>query len=863
MRFVADYTMELGELAPRAGLRGRSLAEMAQLGIPVPPGFVLSDVVCRRFLETGDIPEEAWSQVTSALARSSGALSSQGVDRPLLYSVRSSPPAAMPGVLNSALYLGITEQSIADLEDWGGAVFAAAARLGFLKTLGRLRGLSPARYRGVVADVVGPTDPSDWSAEQTEAVCGAYESVIADESQREIPHGLHLQIREGIEAVFASWDGAEARRFRRSRNISDEDGMALVVHPMIFGEVGDDSGAGSAFSRNPADGTPGPAGAYSAGVSRPQPQRSYPGLDDLAAADAAGVEMIEAAVTQLERERRDLVRIDFVREHGSIWIIEARSADRSAEAAVRVAVDLVDEGVLTIREALNSVEPERVAGMLHPRLVDDPPGECLTRGTATSPGAASGPLTLSAAAAVAAAEAGTPPILVLREVLPRDLDGVVTAAGLITSHGGGTSHAAVAARGAGTPSVTGVADLTVNRDSIRIGNREFTAGDRLTIDGATGRVFAGELQIAGPPGVEYLDRLLDWADEVRDLGVWANADTARAAAAARDAGADGIGLARTEYMFQGERLAVVRRILLSEDRRDRADALEELESLQIADFEDLLQAMDGIPVVVRLLDPPVHEFLPERVDVELEMTQRRVAGESVTDLERLDAAIDHWSEVNPMLGLRGVRLAVVIPEIYRVQVLSALEAVRRRLDDGGDPRLELMIPLVGSVEELHLVRDMIEEEVHSAGRLLEIAIGTMIELPRAALMAGELALESDFFSFGTNDLTQTTMGLSRDDAEEAFLRTYVEQGLMAVNPFQQIDPIGVGSLIRQAIAAGREANPGLEIGVCGEHGGDPVSIRYFHDWGVDYVSCSPPRLPIARLAAAQAALGDKGSGSSA
>jgi pyruvate,orthophosphate dikinase len=460
----------------------------------------------------------------------------------------------------------------------------------------------------------------------------------------------------------------------------------------------------------------------------------------------------------------------------------------------------------------------------------------------------------SVPAAIAAAEGGEPAILVLREVLPRDLDGVVSAAGLITSHGGGTSHAAVAARAAGSPAVTGIADVILSADSVRLGGQTLTTSDVVTIDGSTGLVYAGELDIVQPPAASYLDRLLEWADEVRRLGVWANADTARAAVLARAAGAEGIGLARSEYMFHCERLAIVRRILLSADVRDRADALEELENLQIADFEELLAAMDGTPVVVRLLDPPVHEFLPSQLDVELEIATRRIEGQPVADLERLDDAIEQWSEVNPMLGLRGVRLAVVMPEIYRVQVLAALEAVRRRLDAGGDPRLEIVIPLVGSVEELHLVRDMIEEEVHSAGRLLEVAIGTLIELPRAALMAGDLALESDFFSFGTNDLTQTTMGISRDDAEEAFLRTYVEQGLMPVNPFQRIDPGGVGKLIQLAIAGGRAANPGLEIGVCGEHGGDPVSIGHFHKWGVDYVSCSPPRLPIARLAAAQAAL---------
>jgi pyruvate,orthophosphate dikinase len=829
---------------------------MARLEVPVPPGFVVSDVVCRRFLETGDLPEDAWEEILASLDRSAAELVGLGVDRPLLYSVRSSPAVAMPGVLNSALYLGATADSLGELADWGGAGFAAAARLGFLKSLGRLRGLPPARYRGVVTDIADPVEQTSLSVEDLEAIGDAYEAVVVDVSQRAVPIGLHEQVREGIEAVFASWDGVEARRHRRSHGIPDDDGMALVIHPMIFGEVGSDSGAGIAFSRCPDDGTPGLTGIYSPGVSRPKSQPQYPGLAPLEKSDPAAHAVISSAAADLERTMKDLIRLDYVREQGRVWIIEARSADRTAQAAVRVAVDLVDEKLLTCQEALQSVDPERLAGMLHPRLTAAPTIP-LAIGTATSPGAATGPVVLNASAAIAAAEAGTPAILVLREVLPRDLDGVVTAAGLITSHGGGTSHAALAARGAGTPAVTGVADLAVDASSVRFSGREFSVGDSLTIDGVSGAVFAGSLPIAQPPGAEYLDRLLEWADDVRKLGVWANADTARAATAARDAGAQGIGLARTEYMFQGEdRLAVVRRILLSDDGRDRADALEELENLQVADFEELLAAMDGTPVVVRLLDPPVHEFLPSRVDVEVEMAQRRASGESVADLEKLDAAIDDWSEVNPMLGLRGVRLAVVIPEIYRVQVLAALEAVRRRLDADGDPRLELMIPLVGSIEELHLIRDMIEEEVHSAGRLLEVAIGTMIELPRAALMAGELALESDFFSFGTNDLTQTTMGLSRDDSEEAFLRTYVEQGLMPVNPFQRIDPVGVGGLIKQAIAAGRAANPGLEIGVCGEHGGDPVSIRHFHQWGVDYISCSPPRLPIARLAAAQAALDD-------
>jgi pyruvate,orthophosphate dikinase len=828
---------------------------MGRLGLPVPPGFAITDVACRRFLETGDLPEGAWEEARAALEGTVAAFAALDPARPVLLSVRSSPARSMPGLFNAALYLGATDESLAQLATWGGSRLALEARLGFLKTLGRLRGLSPARFNGIVAEIAGPA--AEWTDEQIAAICDAYAAVVIDVSQRPIPQDLPGQVLEGIEAVFASWDGLEARRFRRARHLSDDEGMGVVVHPTIFGELGESSGAGSAFSRNPDTGEPGLAGIFSPGVNRPRSQQHHPGLEPLRAVDPGRYEDVAAAVAVLERERKDLIRVDFVLEQGRLWFIEARSADRTAAAAVRTAVDMVGDGLIDRHHALRSVDPEGLAEMLHPRLIATPAPAPIAVGTATSPGAASGRLVFSGTAAVAAATAADPAILVLREVLPRDLDGVVAAAGLIASHGGGTSHAAVAARATGTPAVTGIPDVIVGTDYIRFGTRTLHSGDVVTIDGTTGNVYLGPHEIAAPPAASHLDLLLDWADEVRRLGVWANADTAGAAAAARRAGADGIGLARTEYMFHDERLAVMRRILLSEDRRERADALEELENLQIGDFETLLESMDGTPVVVRLLDPPLHEFLPSRLDVEHEIMGRRGAGESVADLEKLDAAIEQWSEVNPMLGLRGVRLAVIKPEIYRVQVIAALEAVRRRLDAGGDPRLALMIPLVNSAEEVHLVRDMIEEEVHSAGRLLEIAIGTMIELPRAALMAGELALASDFFSFGTNDLTQTTMGLSRDDAEEAFLRTYVEQGLLPANPFQRIDPEGVGRLIEQAITAGRAANPGLEIGVCGEHGGDPVSIGHFHRWGVDYVSCSPPRLPIARLAAAQAALDDR------
>lgn len=849
VQYVCGFTGPVGEMARHLGVRGTALRDMAEMGLPVPRGFIVSDVACRRFLETGDIPGDAWEQIEVAVAR----LGRAGVGRPVLLAVRASPAESMPGVLDSARYIGATRDSLRDVAAWASARAAGRIRYGFLESMGRLRAIAPARLAAVVADVVGPEPTREWSEAEVDAVCDAYERLIVDESQRPIPSDGLDQLREAIESVFVSWERPPAQRHRRSHGISDDLGLAVVVHAMVLGEVDDRSGAGVAFSRDPVSGNPEPVVSYRQGSSRsPDVDAPIGGIDGSPADD--DLDTITRALRTLEREWRRPIRIDFVCEQGRLWIIEARPAKCGAPGAVRIAVDMVDEELMTPRAAVAAIDLDQLDEMLHPRIGIIELPQPIGGGTATSPGAAAGRAVFSAAAAIAMAEAGQRPVLVLRETTPEDLDGVVAAAGVVASHGGGTSHTAVAARATGTPAVTGVSDMYVARDHVRIRDAVITPGDPVTIDGSTGAVYWGLLPIDPPPARAYLNRLLSWADEIRRLGVWANADTPRAARAARAAGAEGLGLARSEYMFRGERLEVVRRILLSEDARERADALETLETNQIGDFERLLEVMDGLPVVVRLLDPPLHEFLPDRVDIEAELAERRAAGQPTADLERLEDAVEQWSEANPMLGLRGVRLAVVTPEIYRVQVLAALEAVRRRLDAGGDPRLELMIPFVGSVAEFHLVRDLIEEEVHNAGRLLEITVGTMIELPRAALIADELALESDFFSFGTNDLTQTTLGMSRDDAEEAFLHTYVERGLLDANPFQTIDVGGVGKLMEQAISTARAVNPGLEIGVCGEHGGDPRSIDYFDRWGVDYVSCSPPRLPIARLAAAQARL---------
>lgn len=844
------YVWDLAHLPENAlehiGTRASSLATLGHLGVSVPPGFAVSDVACRRFLEVGEFPAGMWEEVVAAVE----SLAAAHRDRPLLLAVRSSPPVPMPGLLSSALHVGVNETSLAALARWGSPEFAARMRIAFLRGVAEARRVPMHRVDAVLSIGPGP------GPEALVAGAASLEELIVEESQRPLAPDVLDQLREGMEAVFASWDDEAARAFRRRHGVSDDVGTSVVVHLMVFGSVDSASGSGVAFSRDPQDGAPKPAGIFTRCASRPESLAVYPGLDDLAATDPAIRTELLSILCDLEGVERDMMRIDFVCERGDLWVLEARPGERSARAAVRIAVDMAEAGMITAEEAVLGIDPDGLDEMLHARIAPGTPAVPLISGGPASPGAASGAIVLDAERAVAASLRGEGVILVKRETTPEDLAGVIGARGVLTSHGGPTSHAAVAARGTGTPAVTGAAAVVCDPEkrTVRIGSVVMSEGDPITIDGATGAVYAGALPIEEATASSELEKLLDWADRFRRLDVWANADTPDAAAHARRMGAEGVGLARTEYMFSGNRLEVVRRVILTDDAKERARALEELEELQIGDFERLLESMDGLPVVVRLLDPPLHEFLPDRWEVDAALRRARERGEDTRELEELQAAVDHWSESNPMLGLRGVRLAVVIPEIYRVQVLAALEAVRRRLDAPGDPRLELMIPLVGTVEELRVIRDMIDEEVHYAGRQLEVTVGTMIELPRAALAAADFALESDFFSFGTNDLTQTTLGISRDDAEEAFLRTYLERGLMRRDPFTTLDREGVGRLIEIAIEAGRKVNPGLVIGVCGEQGGDPDSIDFFDMVGVDYVSCSPPRLPVARLAAAQAAL---------
>jgi pyruvate, orthophosphate dikinase len=864
MRYV--YPIAEGEAGvDLVGGKGHGLAEMTLLGLPVPPGFTITTEACRRYLESGDLPAGMWDEVIAAMAelerRAGRSFGGDGL--PLLVSVRSGAAVSMPGMMDTVLNLGMNEDVSARLAEWGGERFALDARRRFVQMYATVvYDLPTAPFEKVLADLRAGRETPDDAALTVDDLASALERfgmIVAEQTTRRIPDDPMEQLAEAVEAVFLSWNNRRAKEYRRLHGIPHAMGTAATVQQMVFGDLGDDSGTGVCFTRDPATGEAVPYGDFlpvAQGEDVVAGLRDTLGLDDMRARFPDVYAGLQGAIGALEAHFRDMCDVEFTVERGTLWLLQSRSGKRTARAAVRMAVDMVAEGLLSREEAVLRVDAASLDQLLHPRLGPGSPDEPLCWGVAASPGAATGEVVLDPDRAVELAAQGRRVLLVRPETTPEDIHGMAAAQGILTGHGGKTSHAAVVARGMGTPAVTGAVDLVIDREAgtVSVGAVRLGEGDMLTIDGTTGAVYTGSLDLVEPERPAELDTLLGWADGMRRLRVLANADSADDAVRARAMGAEGIGLARTEHMFGGDRLDVVRRIILEDDPRARLEALGELEAQQVGDFESLLEAMDGLPVIARLLDPPLHEFLPDRRSLEQEAARLVSAGEDATATEDMAAAVARWEEANPMLGLRGARLAFVIPDLYRIQVQAALEAVRRRLDDGGDPRLEIMVPLVASAAELSRINDMIQEEIHDAGRQLDVVVGTMIELPRACILAAEIAAETDFFSFGTNDLTQTTFGLSRDDAEESFLRGYVESGILSHDPFQTIDEPGVGHLIRLAIEAGRAANPDLEIGVCGEHGGDPASIDFFHRAGIDYVSCSPPRVAAARLAAAQAAL---------
>ena len=862
------YVISFDKADPRdtdlLGGKGAGLARMMEMGLAVPPGFTITTAACRYFLEEGEVPPQLWAQVESALERIEAQTGRQlgGVGGPpLLLSARSGAKFSMPGMMDTVLNLGANHAVISELTLWSGdSRFAWDAYRRLIQTYGDVvLGADRDDFEDVMTSLRDRRNVTEDSRLPTSDLVEAVRRfrILLAAQDCEVPVDPVEQVRTSIKAVFESWNSPRAYSYRRLNDIAHDLGTACNIQMMVFGNLGSDSGTGVFFTRDPATGQKEMFGDYLAnaqgedvvaGIRQTSPIASLAGSQPQVHAE------LKAVGDSLEEAYSDLCDIEFTIEKGKLWILQTRVGKRSAAAAVRAAVEMVEEGLIDRKTALMRVEPTQLEQLLVPGINEKMSPPPAFFGLEASPGAAVGQAVFDVPRAVELAGQGTPVILVRWETTPDDIDGLFASEGILTSHGGKTSHAAVVARAMGTPAVTGAAEMLINAEEgffTAPGGLVVREGDTIAVDGTTGRVFIGEVELVAPSPPAELTTLLDWADETRRLGVWANADTGKDAARAAELGAEGIGLARTEHMFMGNRLPVVRRIIMDEGRRQ---ALAQLEQLQADDFTALLEAMDGKPVVVRLLDPPLHEFLPDRWDLRDQHDELKEQGKSTAEVERMIEVVRSWEETNPMLGLRGVRLGLVRPSLYRVQIRAALQAIRRRLEAGGDPVLEIMVPLVVDPAEMERVGAMLAEEQAAFGVDRKVKLGNMVEIPRAALLAGELARISEFFSFGTNDLTQTTFGLSRDDAEVRFLNTYLADGVLSKNPFQSLDEQGVGLLVKWATEQGKAARPDLSVGLCGEHGGDPDSIDFCHRVGLDYVSMSPPRIPGARLAAAQAAI---------
>jgi pyruvate,orthophosphate dikinase len=837
------------------GGKGTGLAEMTELGLPVPAGFTITTDACRAYMATRELPaglEEEVAAHVAALERRSGKRFGDPAD-PLLVSVRSGAAISMPGMMDSILNLGLDDHAVEGLAaSTGNPRFAYDSYRRLIQMFGEVvDGIDPHRFEAALKALKrerGAESDTDLSAEDLCALVEGYRAIYREERGGDFPASATEQLLRAVRAVFDSWDTPRARVYRRANGISDAIGTAVNVVQMVFGNKGDRSGTGVAFTRNPATGERELYGEFLAdaqgedvvaGIRTPLP------VESMAQVMPEAYAQLLAALLRLEERYRDVQDVEFTVEDGVLYILQTRSAKRTAAAALRIAVDMVDEGALSREEAIVRIDPRSLDQLLHPRIDPAAEASAVAKGLNASPGAASGAIVFDADSAVERAKSG-PVILVREETTPDDIHGMIAAQGILTAHGGMTSHAAVVARGMGKPCVAGCEGLSIAEGVVRLPGVELHEGDVITIDGGSGKVYVGALELVAPQLNEDFETLLSWADVHRRMRVRANADTPADASRAREFGAEGIGLCRTEHMFFGpERLPVMQEMILAEKEPGRRAALERLLPFQQSDFEGIFEAMSGLPVTIRLLDPPLHEFLP--------------LAEQASD-ERMRERIRSLHETNPMLGMRGCRLGLVYPEIYEMQVRAiarAAVAVTARL--GEAPLVEIMHPLVGFAEELRRLRGLSERVWAEEAPELPRTIGTMIELPRACMSAEEIAAEADFFSFGTNDLTQTALGVSRDDADRTFLTRYLEERVLERNPFEVLDQDGVGALMRIAVGAGRSAKPGLKLGICGEHGGEPSSIAFCHTLGLDYVSCSPFRVPIARLAAAQAALAEKGS----
>ncbi|MGA5447470.1 pyruvate, phosphate dikinase [Streptomyces umbrinus] len=894
VKFVYDFTEGNKDLKDLLGGKGANLAEMTNLGLPVPPGFTITTEACKTYLDSGDEPAALRDEVSAhldALEAKMGKKLGQA-DDPLLVSVRSGAKFSMPGMMDTVLNIGLSDKSVQGLaKQAGDDRFAWDSYRRLIQMFGKtVLGVEGELFEDALEaakDAKKVTVDTDLEAADLKKLVTKFKKIVKTEAGRDFPQDPREQMDLAIHAVFDSWNTDRAKLYRRQERIPGDLGTAVNVCSMVFGNLGPDSGTGVAFTRDPASGHQGVYGDYlqnAQGEDVVAGIRNTVPLAELEQIDKKSYDQLMQIMATLENHYKDLCDIEFTIERGQLWMLQTRVGKRTAGAAFRIATQLVDQGLIDEAEALQRVNGAQLAQLMFPRFDDEAKVAQVGRGIAASPGAAVGKAVFDSYTAVKWSRSGEKVILVRRETNPDDLDGMIAAEGILTSRGGKTSHAAVVARGMGKTCVCGAEELEVDTKRRRMtvpGGHVVEEGDVISIDGSSGKVYLGEVPVVPSPVVEYFEgrmhagandadelveavhRIMAFADRKRRLRVRANADNAEDALRARRFGAQGIGLCRTEHMFLGDRRELVERLILADTEAEREESLKALLPLQKQDFVELFSAMDGLPVTVRLLDPPLHEFLPDITELSVRVALAESRKDSNENDLRLLQAVHRLHEQNPMLGLRGVRLGLVIPGLFTMQVRAIAEAVAERKAAKADPRAEIMIPLVGTVQELEIVReeaDQVIAEVQAAtGTDLKLSIGTMIELPRAALTAGQIAEAAEFFSFGTNDLTQTVWGFSRDDVEASFFTAYLEKGIFGVSPFETIDRDGVGSLVKSAVKAGRETRPDLKLGVCGEHGGDPESVHFFHEVGLDYVSCSPFRIPVARLEAGRAASSSQGS----
>ena len=898
VKYVYDFSEGDKSMKDLLGGKGANLAEMTKLGLPVPPGFTITTEACRAYLKESTVPESLATEVTTALRGVEDQMGRHLGDPsdPLLVSVRSGAKFSMPGMMETVLNIGLNDESVLGLAAVSGNerfAWDSYRRLiqMFGKTVLDIDGDLFSDALDALKAERGVKGDTELTAEDLKGLVATFKGIVKEQTGNDFPQDPRTQMDMGIEAVFRSWNTERARIYRRRERIPHDLGTAVNICTMVFGNMGENSGTGVCFTRDPSSGHSGVYGDYlenAQGEDVVAGIRNTLALSDLERINKPVYDELRAIMRKLETHYRDMCDIEFTVERGKLWMLQTRVGKRTAAAAFRIATQLLGEKLITRDEALGRVTGDQLTQLMFPQFDAKAEKELIARGMAASPGAAVGKIAFNNAQAVEAAEKGIKTVLVRRETNPDDLPGMVAAEGVLTARGGKTSHAAVVARGMGKTCVCGAESLVIDEaaGTVTIGDLVLTSEDTIAIDGQTGEIFRGEVPVADSPVTTYLadgleagiaaagedqgtrelveavDKLLAHADKVRRLHVRANADTPLDSKRAIAFGAEGIGLCRTEHMFLGERRPLVERAILSAPESDeRQAAFNELEKLQKQDFLEMLEVMDGKAMTVRLIDPPLHEFMPALIELETKVAVGKATGTLDPADEAMLVEVRRMHEENPMLGLRGVRLGIYLPGLFALQMRALCEAAADLVARGLNPRPEIMVPLVGSVRELQLVREEAEGIIASVAAargvdLSGVSIGAMIELPRAAMTAEDLAEEADFFSFGTNDLTQTVWGFSRDDVEGVFFPQYIEAGIFGVSPFESIDVHGVGTLVSEGVRRARSTKPNIKLGVCGEHGGDPASIHFFHNVGVDYVSCSPFRVPVARLEAGRAAVED-------